>query len=229
MEDPYQILGIHRRATLAEIRQAYRRRSMEVHPDLNGGSNMAEEAFKRLNEAFQILSDPARRRQYDQQCPTSSQNSKAKSTATAEGYSRPQEASYRAPKPQKNRHQRNWAPYFIIYTLFIAWMLILAWDLFRQEQLRPGRSPATERFEQGRFLELYRHYPDLISTREAEVITGKDHLPAGFTSLLESILQRGDTMLFRKLILLQADPENYRKLYSDEKDQRYPPAGNKGN
>jgi DnaJ-class molecular chaperone len=61
----YDILGVTRRATDDEIRQAYRKLAKEHHPDLNPGNAGASDRFKRLNAANDILSDPEKRRQYD--------------------------------------------------------------------------------------------------------------------------------------------------------------------
>ena len=64
-DNPYDILGVTRRATDDEIRQAYRKLAKEHHPDLNAGNAAASERFKKLSAANDILSDPEKRRQYD--------------------------------------------------------------------------------------------------------------------------------------------------------------------
>jgi molecular chaperone DnaJ len=63
--DLYQVLGVSREATQEEIKRAYRRLAREHHPDVNRGDPEAERRFKEVNLAYQTLSDPARRRQYD--------------------------------------------------------------------------------------------------------------------------------------------------------------------
>ncbi len=63
--DFYVILGVERNASPAEIERAYRRLSRRYHPGINPGDRAAEAMFRRVTEAYQTLSDPSRRRQYD--------------------------------------------------------------------------------------------------------------------------------------------------------------------
>ncbi|MEW6660026.1 MAG: molecular chaperone DnaJ [Thermodesulfobacteriota bacterium] len=65
MEDYYETLGISRSATLEEIKTAYRRLALKYHPDKNPGNQAAEERFKRLSEAYQVLADTEKRQLYD--------------------------------------------------------------------------------------------------------------------------------------------------------------------
>lgn len=65
-KDYYEILGINKEASQEEIKKAFRQLARKHHPDVNTGSKEAEEKFKEINEAFQILSDPQKRVQYDQ-------------------------------------------------------------------------------------------------------------------------------------------------------------------
>src|SRR2546423_15245915 len=64
-EDFYQILGVKRDAKPEEIKKAYRRLARKYHPDVNPGDKSAEERFKRITEAHEVLSDPKKRQVYD--------------------------------------------------------------------------------------------------------------------------------------------------------------------
>jgi curved DNA-binding protein len=64
--DYYRILGVERNASEKEIKRAYRRLAREFHPDVNPDDKEAEEKFKEINEAHEVLSDPEKRTKYDQ-------------------------------------------------------------------------------------------------------------------------------------------------------------------
>ena len=66
-KDYYKILSLNNNASADEIKKAYRKSAMQYHPDRNHGKeDWANEKFKVINEAFSVLGDPEKRRQYDQ-------------------------------------------------------------------------------------------------------------------------------------------------------------------
>ena len=64
--NPYQVLGVAREADADEIKKVYRRLARETHPDLNPGDAKAEARFKEISAAYDVLSDPDKRRQFDE-------------------------------------------------------------------------------------------------------------------------------------------------------------------
>src|SRR5437660_8847277 len=65
-KDYYDVLGVSRGATEDQIRNAYRKLARKHHPDVNPGDKTAEEKFKEINEANEVLSDPQKRKEYDE-------------------------------------------------------------------------------------------------------------------------------------------------------------------
>ena len=63
--DYYEVLGVSRNATEAELKKSYRQLARKYHPDVNPGDKGAEEKFKEISEAYAVLSDPEQRKKYD--------------------------------------------------------------------------------------------------------------------------------------------------------------------
>src|SRR5271169_4342780 len=65
-KDYYATLGVKKTASTEDIRKAYRKLARKYHPDVNPGDKSAEEKFKEVSEANEVLSDPEKRKKYDQ-------------------------------------------------------------------------------------------------------------------------------------------------------------------
>ncbi len=101
MKDYYSALELNRSASPTEIKSAFRRLSMNLHPDVNGGSRYFEEKFKEINEAYHVLADARKRQAYD--------------TIVLHAAANPQSAWQAHTPPPAPRHSRQKAVYRRVY------------------------------------------------------------------------------------------------------------------
>ena len=65
MRDPYEVLGVPKSASAEDIKQSYRKLAKKLHPDLNPGNKKAEQSFKEVSAAYDLLSDPEKKARFD--------------------------------------------------------------------------------------------------------------------------------------------------------------------
>ncbi len=205
MSTLYDILELSPSATPEDIRSAFRRLSKQYHPDVNEDAAWSELQFKELNHAYQILSDPALRREYDQSVPVPENKKKYKQRSSEQrsNNTRRRRASHAPPQRQ--------SPYRGFFLLLgIAAIFLLA-KMYNQERSRyeipllPKERYGYEKVdpvqvrERLELLYLYQEFPQLFLSEDARQLS-KASLPTDFASDLKCFLMEGDTAGFNRLI-----------------------------
>src|SRR5205809_3253403 len=100
-KDYYSTLGVAKTATSKELKQAYRKLARKHHPDVNLGDKSAESKFKEINEAYEVLGDPAKRKKYDELGPNWSAGSEFRPPPGWESFTGGRGFSGRGPRGQE--------------------------------------------------------------------------------------------------------------------------------
>ncbi|QHT66103.1 J domain-containing protein [Rhodocytophaga rosea] len=139
MTDYYQILGISRQAGIQEIKSAFKKLALQYHPDRNAGSLVAEEKFKQINEAYQVLSDTQDKLIYDLKLNGYSSYSYTTDTTQQPTYN--QTYTYSRPySPPTYRHDPNAArKAYGVGTIIILIMAIIGYSLYTFMNQRSAR------------------------------------------------------------------------------------------
>lgn len=203
----YDILELSPSATPEEIRRAFRRLSKQYHPDVNDGAAWAELQFKEINHAYQILSDPALRREYDQSIRPDKEIKSASDRPRRR--SRYAKNSRKASDMPSTRRQRS--PYGGFFVLLGITAVLILGRIWHQEQSHyrlpviPAQRSAYQEADPAQIRErlellyLYQEFPRLFRSEDARELF-KAPLPYDFAADLKCFLMEGDTAGFNRMI-----------------------------
>ncbi|MEM0995303.1 MAG: J domain-containing protein [Bacteroidota bacterium] len=183
MQNYYEILDVPTYASKRDIRKAYLAKCKAYHPDLHEGAAWAEDQLKRVNEAYETLSDSFRRHDYDAQLIDAKQL-------------HPKRA---IPSVQAIKSRPIWMYGSLLAILL--WMGVIAINFYEPQQEKSQHSEAYAlKNEHLRFDNFCKKHPRLISKAEYQIVL--NHQPAiGFTFELERLLAKGDTTAVKQRIL----------------------------
>lgn len=177
MQNYYQILGLPQTASAAQIRAAFKRLAMQYHPDRNPNNPMAEDIFKRVNEAYHILSDPLKKARYDSRFYTYETQA---STQAAEAHWRDvrsrQQQSRRQYTPRTEKTYAITGNYFKIQGLAFLVFIILSGISFGIIHI------ASYLFD--RHLESV-HRENVLKVKEATLLFGAGKIDEAITQIIE--------------------------------------------
>jgi len=104
MKNYYQILGLKNNASQEDIKRAYRKLALKFHPDKNVGDNFFDELFREIKEAYDILSNPISKREYDLKYDTFINNANARTNTTYQKRPAEKQQETHTPKPKSKKH-----------------------------------------------------------------------------------------------------------------------------
>ena len=165
MKDYYSILGVSPSAHVSEIKRAYRRLAVQYHPDKNADPR-AEEVFKEINEAYDVLSDPDKKSTYDWK----------RQNPLTEIFQEPAPPQHRDPYYQKRRprrpvkseaqQRRELMQQYLPYVFWLCWAGIIVSSLFGLDYVLPYKS-MQERIVDGYRVEGRRGFSHYIFVTES--------------------------------------------------------------
>ncbi len=121
-KDLYKLLGLSRDASQDDVQQAHRKLIRKHHPDVNPGDHSAEERFKEIQRAYEVLSNPEKRREYDKRFSTSSRENSDRPRAGAASRKPGESTTYTSTE----QASRNRGPLFSLgYLLGIALVAVV--------------------------------------------------------------------------------------------------------
>ncbi len=142
MRDYYQILGIQRNASYDEVRRAFRQKAKTTHPDVNS-NNSAHASFQKINEAYQVLKDETKRKDYDIRLRTGNFTTKVhyRPAHSPSASSSPKQTTYKK-YYRHGRYQRSYKraeppkwekvmDFLLFLTLLIAGVFAVSWGFYR--------------------------------------------------------------------------------------------------
>ena len=202
MQNYYHILGIASDASERAIRQAYLQLCKQYHPDKNGGAEWAQERLKVINEAYETLSDPMRRLQYNKQIRAQKElarkevvttRAKVKETAPSIDITDVFSTGSRLFRP-------------ILTLMLAAAFFIIAVLYFERDTssktvtaVKTSYSEQAYESERERFLKFCKEHPNVLSKQEFDLLVEQSIEP-GFTYILNRLLVQGDTSDIHYLI-----------------------------
>ncbi|WP_062543374.1 J domain-containing protein [Rufibacter tibetensis] len=202
----YHILGVSSSASAAEIKAAYKRLAVKLHPDKNPNNPHAEERFKQINEAYQVLSDPRRRATFDLQRQYEQQQRQAQAYANPRYHQTRQPAGFQErhyrQRPQKHTHfsRRDLliVASVVLATVLLVFVIDIVWSGIASgramEQARQAESQQLWKAADASYSTALEHKPKLEEARIRRADLRLTHLnnPAGAIEDYTAALKESD-------------------------------------
>ncbi|HCM76239.1 MAG TPA: hypothetical protein DIS90_07645 [Cytophagales bacterium] len=209
MEDYYQILGVSPRATLLEVKRSYRKLAVLYHPDKNKSS---EERFKEINRAYEVLSDPEKRAQYDLTLTFPGTQPNIDRPAHRDPAYRRRQSAYRTPREANQTVEELMAEYLPKFR-WICWLALGVCLLVAVDYLIPfqtyteGIAEINRMYRTGRGGGTIYDHDELI-TKTGLIIELHDDDVLYFKAVRQVIIQ--ESSLFKKIVSIATPAGDYK-------------------